>query len=201
MPAAPIYTARRDGIFFEDIHEEVLIYDTHTDTGHALSETAAVVWRTCEGGATLDEIAGQLVARGIGDTKEAGAVLADRAVAELTEKHLLDASGVQASAAVTRRHALRRIAGVGGSAIVAPLVVSAAIPTLAQAHGSPVSGCVQTGGLCSPNNTINAGNNCCTSTGDTCISSHCTACLPATVSCNKGYQCCSGVCSGGTCTA
>ena len=183
MPATPTFFARRDGIFSEDIHEEVLVYDTRADAAHCLSETAAVAWRTCDGGATLDEIAEQLIARDVADSSEAAAELADMAVAELIEKRLLDTSGVEVSAGVSRRQALRRIAGVGGAAIMGPLIVSAAIPSSAAALGS----CVGLGLVCT------TGQTCCASGSITipCTSGHC--CLTNTSTCTASDQCCSSI--------
>jgi hypothetical protein len=193
MPTPPTFFARQDGVFAEDIVDEVLIYDTRADMGHALSKTAAVVWRTCEGGATLDEIAEQLIARDLADSSDAAAELADTAVAELIEKRLLDTSGIEASAGVSRRQAMRRMAGIGGAAILGPLIVSAAVPTAAFALS-----CHSTGGTCGSSTS----HSCCT--GYVCsslTSGTCAACPTTGNPCTSDTACCSSdVCGGtGTC--
>ena len=127
MQPPTIFTARRNDIVVDEVVDELLIYDRRADVAHCLGEIAATVWRTCEGGATLGEVAEQLVARDLADSSDDAAELADTAVAELVEKGLLKTSGIGADR-VSRRQALRRMAGVGAAALVAPLVVSAAVP-------------------------------------------------------------------------
>jgi hypothetical protein len=191
MPTAPIFTARRDDIFAEDILDEVLVYDRGADTAHCLSEPAAVAWRTCDGGATLDEIANQLIARDLADAGAASAELADAAVAELIEKRLLDASGVDASAAISRRKALRRIGGIGVAAVVGPLIVSAGIPSVAAAS----TACKSPGsGPC----TVSP-NNCCTPSTYSCVSNKCCASTYG-ASCTNNNECCGNLsCPSGVC--
>lgn len=197
MAHSPQFFARHEGIFAEEIRQEILIYDTHTDLGHALSATAAVVWRTCESGATLDEIAEQLLAAGLADSGDAAVELADMAVAELIEKRLLDTSGTEASAVVSRRQALRTLGGASAAAVLGPLIVSAAIPSSAAAAGS----CVGLLGTCTVTGMgPMATNNCCNglncqalgmppSGGTKC----CYGPMMTTPACS---DCCSGHCMG-----
>ena len=203
MQPSTILTARRNDIVVDEVVDELLIYDRRADVAHCLSEIAATVWRACEGGATLSEIAEQIIARDLAGSSDEATELADTAVAELIEKGLLQTSGIGADR-VSRRQALRRMVGVGAAAVVAPLVVSAAVPKSALAHGSPAS-CVQTGSACSHEKTINSANNnnCCTSTGDYCSANPtavCTTCVgsgqtpPGGCSGANKYECCSNAC-------
>jgi hypothetical protein len=190
MQPPTIFTARRNDIVVDEVVDELLIYDRRADVAHCLGEIAATVWRTCEGGATLGEVAEQLVARDLADSSDDAAELADTAVAELVEKGLLKTSGIGADR-VSRRQALRRMAGVGAAALVAPLVVSAAVPNSAAAAGS----CVGLGVGCFSANSVS---NCCTMLY--CNSSSvCTTCLPngdgSPCSADTAYQCCSGICN------
>ncbi len=79
--------------------------------------------------------------------------LVQRAAVELEEKGLLE--GRLRSRRISRRHALRRMAGVGAAAIAAPLVVSAAVPKSAEAAGSPTT-CISETGACTTTNTANS---------------------------------------------
>jgi hypothetical protein len=197
MQPPTIFTARRNDVVVEAVIDEVLIYDQRADVAHCLGDIAALVWRTCEGGATLGQIAEQIIAHDLAGSSDDATELADTAVSELVEKGLVEASGVGARA-VSRRQALRRMAGVGAAAVMAPLVVSAAVPNSAAAAGS----CVGLGVTCLSANSLS---NCCT--GLYCNSSKkCTTCVvgggvnkPDTGGdCNAGdkYQCCSDTCGG-----
>jgi hypothetical protein len=204
MQSAPIFTARRNDIVVEEVIDEVLIYDRRSDVAHCLSEIAALVWRTCEGGATLGEIAERIIVRDLAGSNDAAMELADTAVSELVEKGLLETSGVEASAAVSRRQALRRMAGVGGAAVMAPLIVSAAIHPAA-AFASPP--CTAGGAQGCPNTACCTGYTTCTSThggsGYCCTSSYgavCSGTNASTECCSSaGLQCSTSGSPSGTC--
>jgi hypothetical protein len=196
----------------EALGDELLIYDRRKDVAHCLGSAAALVWRTCEGGASLDEIARQTVAYGMASTDEDAIELAQAAVSELEEKGLLESRGVGADG-VSRRHALRQMAGVGAAAVVAPLVVSAAVPKPADAAGSPAT-CASGNKQCSPAGTVNADNNCCPGAGTLnlyCAVTPPSKCQPCVLAGNAptdgttcatlgaaNYTCCSGHCSATT---
>lgn len=186
MPLTAIFTARRNDVVVEDVSDELLIYDRRTDVAHCLSEVAALVWRTCERGATLGEIAEQISQRDLAGSGVDAAELANTAVAELVEKGLLETSGAAAAAGlVSRRQALRKMAGVGAAAIAGPLVVSAAVPTAAFAAAS----CSSASGTCGSE----TGYSCCT--GYVCSSltrGICETCDFAGNPCTSSSDCCSG---------
>jgi hypothetical protein len=139
------YHARAEDLVVQELGNELLIYDRRVDVAHCLTETAASVWRTCEDGATLDELTKAVRAQSateLDSLKDAEAKVV-RALTELEEKGLLREEAGPGE--VSRRQALRRIAGVGAGAVLAPLVVSAAVPKSAEAFGSP-STCGYMGG-------------------------------------------------------
>ena len=187
---APTFTARRNDIVVEVVVHEVLIYDRRADVAHCLSEVAALVWRRCEHGATLDEIAAQIIAGDLAGSSDA-TELAESAVSELVEKGLLETSTVGASR-VSRRQALRRMAGVGAAAVVAPLVVSATVPSSAAAAAS----CAGLGVGCLSANSLS---NCCSGLYYCNSSKVCTNCLPngegSPCTAGTAYRCCSGICN------
>lgn len=188
------YTARTEDLVVQELGDELLIYDRMSDVAHCLTEAAACVWRTCAGGATFDEITDALVEQAVVEAGGAGEAeaIAERALTELDEKGLLEQPG----AGVSRRHALRRIAGIGAGALVAPLVVSATVPTAAEAFASPVH-CGKAGKAC-----LTA--SCGTSTSNNCCGPGVNGCPTGTVGgcyCNTSLSCTNCIASGGTINA
>lgn len=159
--------ARREGIISKEVEEELLVYDRTRDKAHCLNESAAAIWKGCDGHTSPAEIAVSLA-------KEHGVAVDEQvvwlALAELRRSHLLeepaaiDQKGnrnkaewppaIVAMASMSRREAVRRI-GLG-AAIALPIVVSIAVPPPAQA------------GTCLHNNS----------------------------NCTSSADCCSGVCAG-----
>ena len=45
--------ARRSGLIIQEVDSEILIYDQNTDKAHCLNQTAANVWKYCDGETTL----------------------------------------------------------------------------------------------------------------------------------------------------
>ena len=50
-------TARRDRLIVRELENETLVYDQERDEAHCLNQTAALVWKHCDGRTTVDEIA------------------------------------------------------------------------------------------------------------------------------------------------
>jgi hypothetical protein len=192
--SSTLFRARQDDIVVEQIGGDVLVYDRRADIAHCLGEAAALTWRTCDDGASLSEIAERIAAAGLASSDEAAAELADAAIAELAANDLLEPSSAR-TGLVTRRRALRRVAGIGAAAIAGPLVVSAAVPSAAAALSPP---CVANGAVCTSTST------CCTSTY-TCGLKHGSSgtlacCIPGGGSCTNSSDCCGSTnCTSGTC--
>ena len=158
-PRRYLPAARRDEIVTREVDGELLIYDRARDKAHCLNETAAAIWKCCDGRTTARDIAESLA-------RETAAAADERVVwlglDELRRKHLLADSDhwpqtSSGTSTLSRREAIRRI-GLG-AAIALPVVVTITAPTPAQA------GTCKSGGQ----------------------------------PCGTGGQCCSGVCSGGSC--
>ena len=45
--------ARRSGLIIQEVDSEILIYDQDTNKAHCLNQTAAKVWKYCDGETTL----------------------------------------------------------------------------------------------------------------------------------------------------
>jgi hypothetical protein len=120
----------------EALEGEVLVYDLAGDVALHLNETAALVWRSCDGQRTVADLAA-LVATELGVPADEDVVL--MALDNLAD-HGLISSGYKeragAEVALSRRRFFRRV-GVAGTALSAPIVYSALVPTAAAAlsHG------------------------------------------------------------------
>ena len=194
------FSARQTDIVVDGVGSELLIFDRQTDTAHCLAEAAALVWRSCEGGATLSELAEMLVAHNLAGSPHDAATLAEAALSELAEKGLLETSF--APEGMPRRQALRRIAGVGAAAVGAPLIVSAGLPTSAFAAVS--TPCITNGDHCLASG---GPSNCCAdlycdySSGGqlTCHDCYASGSKPRGDNCSSynSFRCCSGACGTG----
>ena len=178
--------SRREGLVSKRVEGELLIYDRTRDQAHCLNESAAAIWRLCDGRTSVPEIARRLGEadgrrqtadgskhlagggrRSTVDSQQSTAQAIDEQVVwlgldELRRKHLLEEPAAWPQvrpgvASMSRREAVRRF-GLG-AAIALPLVASIMAPTPAQAA----------------------------------------TCKAAGQPCGTSSQCCSGTCSGGSC--
>ena len=120
---------RSRDLIVEELGDELLVYDMEADRGHCLSPTAARVWRRCDGRTPPEGLSAQL-----GLDQDA----VDRALEELAACELLEAAPeptvVPAGNGATRRELASKVVKVGAVAAAAPLIVSVAAPTPAQAQ-------------------------------------------------------------------
>src|SRR5437870_6843105 len=140
--------ARREGLVVRELPNEVLIYDRDRDKAHCLNQTAALVWKYCDGKTTVPTIARQLE-RDL-ETKPIDERVVWYALSQLSKDHLLEDSVVPPAmlSGMTRREMVRAL---GVAAVIAvPLVTSIVAPTPAQA-----STCLPTGSGCA------SGSQCC----------------------------------------
>jgi len=166
--------ARTEGLVINDLTDEVLVYDLKRDKAHCLNQTAAAVWKLCDGQRTAAQIAAQVSrqwAVGSGQTTGASRQSAERgseisahvmteqmvwlALEQLGRDHLLEERMTWPAAIphLSRREVMRL--GLG-AAIAVPIIVSISAPLPAQA------------GTCKAKNA-----NC--STGAECCSKACVA--------------------------
>jgi hypothetical protein len=156
--------ARTEGLVINDLTDEVLVYDLKRDKAHCLNQTAAAVWKLCDGQRTAAEIAlaiSRQTADGRRQELEPGGrhVMTQQmvwlALEQLGRDHLLE-ERMKWPAAIphlSRREVMRL--GLG-AAIAVPIIVSISAPLPAQA------------GTCKAKNA-----NC--STGAECCSKACVA--------------------------
>jgi hypothetical protein len=115
--------ARKNGIFAENLPEEVVLYDKTNDKVHCLNKTAAAVWENSDGSKTVDELTRAIEAKS-GAPADRNLVL--QALEELEEAGLMEAgSAVVAEAGLhSRREAVGKMV-MAGSALVATIVAAA----------------------------------------------------------------------------
>ena len=176
--------AREDGLLVEPMDEELLVFDSERNRAHSLNQTAARVWRACDG---ERDISALQVACGLDEET------LQLALERLRTSRLLDEA--DGPPPVSRRLMLRKsvIAGAG-IGVALPIIRSINAPT-AQAAGS----CKALGVSCSrPSSCCNG--RC--SSGPNSVRPHC--CVDTDASgCTTTSDCCNSstnvVCNGGRC--
>src|SRR5712664_2884482 len=57
---AALPCARKDGLVIKELVDETLVYDLERDEAHCLNQTAALVWKCCDGKTTVGKMIGLL---------------------------------------------------------------------------------------------------------------------------------------------
>ena len=127
----PLPVARRTNLIVKELPDETLIYDLDSDEAHCLNQTAALVWKNCDGRKNVSQIRAWIEKESSAEVPEEVVWLA---IAQLEKFNLLDKVPDRPAypAAINRRVLVRRF----GAALAVPLIVSIVAPT-AQAQGSP----------------------------------------------------------------
>ncbi len=121
--------ARKEGLIVEELSDETLVYDEERHKAHCLNQTAAFVWRRCDGRTSVSELARLLEDElGIPANEEVVWLALDR----LDRVHLLQERGQQGTETprYSRRELVRRLGQIG---IAIPMVVSIVAPLAAAA--------------------------------------------------------------------
>jgi len=145
--------ARSAGIISRDVDGELLIYDRTRDRAHCLNETAAAVWKRCDGRTSVRELADS-VSKSRGSAVDE--IIIQLALKQLSANHLLVERYETSSRPLDfSRRALMRRLGVGVALL--PLVTSLNVPTALAAvscggpcAGGPGRGTCNPGCVCSP---------------------------------------------------
>ncbi len=145
--------ARSEGIITKDVAGELLIYDRVRDRAHCLNETAAAVWKLCDGRTTVPELT-RSASKSLG--VPVGVMVTQLALKKLSASHLLtDGYEVAGLPVDSSRRALARRLGVGIALL--PLITSLSAPTALAAiscsgpcTGGPGRGTCSPGCVCSP---------------------------------------------------
>jgi hypothetical protein len=144
--------ARRSGLIVKEADGEVLIYDLDRNQAHCLNDTAAKVWRYCDGETTLADACSSL-------TRELNAHCDQQliwyALRQFAKDNLLEEKVELPAFIMSGMNRRQMVRALGlGAIIAAPLVTSIVAPTPAQAAtqfppGTPCTAPVQcTSNLC-----------------------------------------------------
>jgi Coenzyme PQQ synthesis protein D (PqqD) len=159
MKSSQIPIARKDGLVIQETTDEVLVYDLTSNKAHCLNQTAAFVWKSCDGNNSISDITNRF-------QKEIGSSVHEDlvwlAIDQLNDKNLLEKDLTADFAGRSRREVIKKI---GLAAVVAlPIVASLTAPSSAMAASScvcnspgnctaqptcPAMTC-NAGGLCAP---------------------------------------------------
>ena len=116
--------ARKDGLVIQDMPEEVLVYDLNTNKAHCLNQTAAFVWKACDGNNSIADIT-RMFEKQSGD--QINEDLIWLAIDQLNENDLLTSKINSRFHGESRRSVIKKI---GLAAVIAlPVVASLAAPT------------------------------------------------------------------------
>jgi hypothetical protein len=117
--------ARKDGLVVRELSGELLVYDRDRNKAHCLNETAALIWKHCDGRTTITGIRDLLQDRA---TEPVDERVIWYALDQFTTDHLLEERVKRPPeiGRLSRRQLIKRI----GFAASIPLVVSVLAPTV-----------------------------------------------------------------------
>ncbi|MBC8032047.1 MAG: PqqD family protein [Pyrinomonadaceae bacterium] len=123
--------ARRSGLIVKEVDGETLIYDRELNKAHCLNQTAASVWKYCDGETTMSE-ATIALARDLGTSVDEE--LVRYAVDQFSRDNLLEKVTVPPAFVIAGMNRRQLVRTLGLAAVVAiPVVTSIVAPTPAQA--------------------------------------------------------------------
>lgn len=144
--------ARSEGLVVQELSGEMLVYDRRRHKAHCLNQTAALVWKHCDGKTTVEQTARALERESKAPVSEDVVWLG---VEQLSKTHLLRDGAPRHKSGLTRREVLRR---AGLAAVIAlPVVTSIVAPKAVDAVTCKGAGAACTAsaeccsGLCSGN--------------------------------------------------
>jgi hypothetical protein len=122
-------TARKTGLVIQEVPDEVLVFDLESNKAHCLNNTAAMVWKSCDGKMSVPEIA-KFIEKQTGKSVDDDLVWL--AIDQLNENQLLDGGTESPFKGHSRREAIKKI-GLA-SMIAIPVVASLVAPQSALAN-------------------------------------------------------------------
>lgn len=182
MKNSQVPIARKEGLVIQEMPAEVLVYDLDTNKAHCLNETAAFVWKSCDGKNSVADIT-KLVGHDSGSVVPEDLVWL--AIDQLSEKNLLENSLKADFNGSTRREVIKKI---GLAAVVGlPLVMSLTAPTSVSAAASCANvACTTSGTQCNPPGGTNCGT--CVPDGAGSTTGTCAPAAGGTITINKAEK-------------
>lgn len=191
MFSSQIPVARKEGLVIQEMAAEVLVYDLETNKAHCLNQTAAAIWKSCDGKNSVSDIS-KIIAQA--NNTPAQEELIWLAIDQLNETNLLETKLTVNFSNQNRREVIKKI---GLAAVIAlPIVTSLVAPTVASAGstcattsctctiaaacvpamGATTCGCSSAGGTGTGNcpTTCTGGCSCQVASGSTTCTSSCT---------------------------
>ncbi len=155
--------ARQSGLVVQEMPDEVLVYDMDANKAHCLNQSAALIWKSCDGSNSVMDIVKEFESNGRGKVTEDFVWLA---IDQLNENGLLENKVAPRFQGQSRRQVLKTI-GLA-SMVALPVIASLVAPKSAYGVNSCVctsnamcgqqqnAGCPSTTncnnlGLCAPN--------------------------------------------------
>ena len=134
--------SRDEQLVIQEMPEETLVYDLDRHKAHCLNKTAAAVWQRCDGKTSVKAVADYLRAE---LNVEGGEEVVWLAIGQLGKAKLLDepAKSLKTAGNPARRELMKRVALVGGAAMLLPAITSIVAPTAVSA-----ATCLPTGSAC-----------------------------------------------------
>lgn len=132
--------ARTAGLVIQELPDELLVYDLERDKAHCLNQTAAVIWKSCDGKTSVSELAGRLASQtGLPADEE----IVWLAIEQMRKANLLggeesevrEGAKGEAKRRISRREVMRRV-GIGAM-VALPLVTSIIAPNAYAATSCP----------------------------------------------------------------
>lgn len=122
--------AREEKLIVREMPGELLVYDLKSHKAHCLNQTAAFVWRRCNGQTGVPELAAMLSGE-LGSAISEGIIW--MALEQLESLELLEGriTGPSKASKLSRREAVKRL---GLAAAAVPLILSVTSPAAAQAQ-------------------------------------------------------------------
>ena len=143
--------ARTEQLIVKEVDDEILVYDLASDQAHCLNDTAAQVWKNCDGEKSVPEISASLSK----DNDRVNEEVVWLALEQLQKFKLLADAPTPPTllAGMSRRQLMRNL---GIAAVALPVVVSIIAPTPAHAVS-----CINPGQQ-APGTSCTNHNQCCT---------------------------------------
>jgi hypothetical protein len=123
--------ARKSGLVVQEVPDEVLVYDLESNKAHCLNQSAAMIWKSCDGNNSVSEIAKLVESQAGGKVTEDFVWLA---LDQLNENNLLQNEIRSSFEGTTRREVIKKI-GLA-SMVALPVIASLVAPQSALAAAS-----------------------------------------------------------------
>ena len=130
--------ARQEGLLVQEVGDELAVYDQEIHRAHRLNQTAAIVWRHCDGQRSVEDLT-VVLQQQLNPVVDHEVVLL--ALDQLHSARLLETSVGRSvdETRLSRRAVVRKVGLVGVLSLLLPAITTLAVPTPAQAQSAPTT--------------------------------------------------------------